>query len=175
MTISTARLSLVPLEPLHASQLFEGLRDERLYEFISAAPPESVEGLQKRYEKLATRKSPDGREAWLNWAVWAVQGARYIGYVQATVRQGGAAEVAYVLFPDVWGKGFAREAVAAMMGHLRDCHGAKTLRVLVDPRNVRSIALLQALGFTQAGYRAGADRIRGVLADESEYVFAFKS
>jgi ribosomal-protein-alanine N-acetyltransferase len=170
--LSTSRLRLVPLEPAHADPLFEGLRDDRLYEFIPDRPPESVEGLRARYELLVGRSSPDGAESWLNWAVWAIQDSRYIGYVQATVRGDKTADIAYVLFRDAWANGFGREAVAAMAAHLRDFYGVTSLRAVVDPRNARSVRLLQALGFEQTGYRAGADRIRGVPADECDYTLA---
>lgn len=175
MPIPTTRLHLRPLEPIHAQHLFDGLQDERLYEFISAEPLESIESLRARYERLAKRKSPDGREDWLNWAVWSIAVARYIGFVQATVRADGVADVAYVLFPDVWGQGLGREAVAAMVRHVRDHYAVTTFRALVDPRNARSIALLLSLGFTQAGYRVGADQIRGVRADECEYLLRFEA
>src|SRR5688572_33463871 len=83
--LDTARLRLEPLEPGHAAMLFEGLRDDRLYDLIDEDPPASVEALRARYEVLARRRSPDGRQAWLNWAVWSNPEARYVGYVQATV------------------------------------------------------------------------------------------
>lgn len=172
VTLQTQRLSLVPLDPAHAELLFGGLCDDRLYDFIPDRPPESVEWLRARYERLAGRTSPDGTEAWLNWAVWAAREARYIGYVQATVRGGGAAEIAYVLFRDVWGNGFGREAVAAMVAHLRECYGVTSVRATIDPRNTRSVRLLLALGFQHTELRAGADRIRGALVDESEYALA---
>ncbi len=169
VTLQTPRLCLIPLDPAHADLLFDGLRDDRLYEFIPDSPPVSVEWLRARYEKLAGRVSPDGTEAWLNWAVWASQAARYIGYVQATIRGGGVAEIAYVLFRAAWGNGFGREAVAAMISDLRDGYGATMARATVDPRNTRSVRLLLSLGFQHTMLRTGADRIRGILADESDY------
>lgn len=118
--LETMRLTLVPLQAAHAALLFEGLRDESLYDFIGDEPPDSVESLRARYERLAGGKSPDGTEAWLNWAVWVLQESRYVGYVQATVKPGNVAEIAYVLFRAAWGKGYAREAVTAMTTHLRN-------------------------------------------------------
>jgi [ribosomal protein S5]-alanine N-acetyltransferase len=170
--IQTSRLVLLPLRGEHADHLFEGLSDDRLYEFIADTPPNRVESLRARYEKLAGRKSPDGTEAWLNWAVWSRHDQQYIGYVQATVRSAGICEIAYVFVWNMWGRGYGREAVAAMAAHLLDYYEARSLRAVVDPRNVRSVALLDALGFRQTGYRPGAERIRGVLTDEIEYVLS---
>ncbi len=67
-TLETERLLLEPLLPEHATLLFEGVADERLYRFIPSNPPGSVEALETRYRKLSSRRSPDGSEAWLNFA-----------------------------------------------------------------------------------------------------------
>jgi [ribosomal protein S5]-alanine N-acetyltransferase len=68
-TLETERLLLEPLLPQHATLLFEGLADARLYRFIPRNPPESVEALETRYRKLSSRRSADGSEAWLNFAM----------------------------------------------------------------------------------------------------------
>lgn len=168
-TLETERLSLEPLEPHHAGTLFEGLSDRRLYEFISEEPPATLAALQARYTHLALRRSPDGAQSWLNWALRSRIDGRYVGYVQATVLPRHSAAIAYVLFYDVWGWGFAREAVAVMVRHLRDEYGVRVATAQVDPRHRRSIRLLEALGFRRVGVRSGAEWIKGVLADEVDY------
>ena len=168
-TLHTLRLRLEPLEESHADALFEGLQHEGLYEFISDRAPESVAALRERYRRLATRVSPDGREAWLNWAVWSPDTHGYVGWVQATVHPDRSAHVAYVLFREAWGHGYAREAVAALIDHLRDDWSAWKILATADTRNRRSIALLETLGFVRGEVRAEAEEIRGVLADEVEY------
>lgn len=105
VNLVTPRLRLEPIEPRHAGALFEGLQSEHLYEFIAASPPASVDALRERYERLALRRSPDGTERWLNWAIFCLPEQRYIGYVQATVPTSGEASVAYVVFADSWGGG----------------------------------------------------------------------
>ena len=163
--LQSPRIVLEPLLPSHALDLFDGLCDRRLYEFIDDAPPENVDALRQRYEKLAPRKSPDGSEWWLNWAARLRDGAKYVGAVQATVIADGSAEIAFVLFRDAWGKGYAGEAAAAMIDHLRDQFRVNQLRARVDPGNHRSIAVLARLGFVHTKSRVGAEMIRGKLAD----------
>lgn len=145
--LATDRLRLEPLEPGHAGMLFEGLQDNGLYQFIDEDPPVSVETLRARYEVLARRRSPDGRQAWLNWAVWSKPESRYIGYVQATVAVDRRAFIAYVLFRDAWGHGYAAESVQAVVRYLRERWGSQEVSARVDVRNRRSIALLRRLGF----------------------------
>lgn len=168
--ILTPRLRLEPLEPSHAPGMFPGLQNTELYRFIAEAPPESVEALRERYRRLSTRTSPDGREAWLNWALRLEPGGDFAGWVQATVHPDGSAHVAYVLFVEAWGKGYGREATSALIEHLRVAWNVHTVVATVDPRNRRSIALLEALGFRRGALRRDADVIGGLPADEVDYL-----
>jgi L-amino acid N-acyltransferase YncA len=96
-----------------------------------------------------------------------------LGYVQATVPVGGReATIAYVLFVEAQGRGVAREAVGAMLEHLRAAYGVRSARATVDTRNARSMGLLEALGFTRVAVRVGAETMGEVLTDEAEYRLA---
>lgn len=168
-TQHTPRLRLEPLKEAHAAALFPGLSDEALYEYVGERPPESVEALAGRYRQLETRASPDGREIWLNWALWSVLGGGYVGVVQATVRPDHPAHIASVLFRDSWGMGYAREACAATIDRLRDEWGVIDVQATVDARNRRSIALLTRLGFQRIAMRRSAGMSRRAPADEHVY------
>ena len=56
-------------------------------------------------------------------------------------------EVGFILSPDHWGKGFAREAMEAIIAHLWATTDAPRLTADVDPDNHASIKLLNELGF----------------------------
>lgn len=155
--IETPRLRLEPLVPAHAAALFEGLSDPRIYAFLDERPPASLAALTERYQRLAKRRSPDGRDRWLNWALFSPQAGCHVGYVQATVHPDASAEIAYVLFPPWWGSGRAREAVVAMIAHLRERYGVTRLVAHLHPENRRSIALVTSLGFARIGRRAASD------------------
>ena len=58
-------------------------------------------------------------------------------------------EVGFCLHPDQWGKGLAREAMAAAMAHLFAHHPLDALTAEADPRNGASIGLLRRLGFVE--------------------------
>jgi [ribosomal protein S5]-alanine N-acetyltransferase len=136
-----------------------GLRRSRL----------SVEWLRGRYERLEERRSPDGSEEWLNWAIWSVGEKQYVGYVQATLR-GNRGSVAYVLFANAQGKGFAREAVAAMIAELFAHYGVAEVYASVDRRNLRSCALLAELQFERV--IDAKDGVTGV--DDNELLFRLR-
>ena len=139
--IRTARLVLEPLTVAHAPAMFELLRDPALYTYLDYGPPASLEPVQQVYAQLETRRSPDGSEEWLNWII--TRDGAPIGLVQATIYPDSSANVAYLLGSAHWGHGYALEAVAAMIEQLEGCR----LFATVDPRNERSIRLLERLGF----------------------------
>ncbi len=150
MKIYSQRLCLEPLEPDHAELLFDGLQNASIYDFIEDVPPQSVESLCDRYIMLARRQSPDGTEIWLNWAVWSFVEKCYVGYVQATITLKKSAIIAYVFFPNSWGKGYAREAVTRMINYLVETYQNLDFCADVDLQNHRSIALLHNLGFVRS-------------------------
>lgn len=59
-------------------------------------------------------------------------------------------EIGYLLSPSAWGRGYAREAMAAYIAHRRRGGGGE-LTADTDPRNYPSIKLLQGHGFVETG------------------------
>jgi RimJ/RimL family protein N-acetyltransferase len=145
--LRTARLALEPLEARHAALLLDVLSAPEIYEHLDEDPPADLATLEERYRRLEARRSPDGSQAWLNWAVRVEGPGEYAGYVQATV-EAGSAEVAYVLGPAWWGRGLATEAVTVMCAHLAVDHAVTRLTAHVAPGNRASRSLLERLGFS---------------------------
>jgi ribosomal-protein-alanine N-acetyltransferase len=151
-------LSLEPQTAAHAEAMFAVLSDPAIYRFENQPPP-SLVWLRARFARLKSRRSPDGRERWLNWMIRCESG-ELAGYVQATVRRDGSAAIAYVLGSAFWGRGLGRRATAAMIAELVAAHRVLRLEAVVLAANHRSIRLLRSLGFTAvpAG-REGQDRL----------------
>lgn len=143
-------LALEPLRTAHAAELFPLLADPALYEYLDYGPPPSLEHLQNVYAKLESRRSGDGTQHWLNWAVRETATHRITGFVQATVLESSVAWVAYVFGREYWGAGFARSATSAMLAHLVGDYGCASFLAMVEHDNARSIRLLQRLGFRNA-------------------------
>lgn len=167
--IETARLTLEPLRPDHAPALFPGLRDAALYRFIPHDPPASVERVTEAYRRLATRRSPDGREVWLNWAMRLRDGTGYAGTLQATVPPTGTAFVAYTVFTPQQRRGYATEGLAALLRLLFNGYGVQTVAAEIDTRNGPSIALAERLGFARVATTVDADHFKGTPSDEFRY------
>jgi [ribosomal protein S5]-alanine N-acetyltransferase len=148
-TLHTPRLLLEPQTAAHAPEMYTLLCDPAIYQHENAPPP-SEPWLAQRYARLESRRSPDGREQWLNWVVRQRSDDRLIGYVQATAQADGMALVAYEFASAHWGQGLAGEAVRAMLVDL--AAEARVTRALAQLKrsNTRSMALLRRLGFVAA-------------------------
>jgi len=145
--IETSGLKLEPQRATHAEEMFVVLSDPAIYEYENEPPP-SLEWLRARFTKLESRRSPDSQEQWLNW-VARIPTSELIGYVQATVRPGSAA-IAYVLSSAYWGRGLGRQAVEAMISELVEHYEVRSLSAVLKRENLRSLRLLERLGFSLA-------------------------
>ena len=141
------RLIFEPLEARHASELFESLRDPELYQFLDESPPVSERSLRERFAALESRKSPDGKQLWLNWAVREKETGCAIGCVQATLEDE-RAHIGYILAKHAWGKGLGAEAVSWLVRRMLALHVTRIIAT-VEERNVPSLRILESLGFMQ--------------------------
>ena len=143
--IETERLVLEPLEPTHATEMAALLADPSLYRYTGGHAP-STDDLRRRYELQAVGHSPDGTALWLNWIVRERSTGAAAGFVQATVEIASrSADVAWVVGVDFQGRGYAREAAAAMVGRLRE-DGVARVTAHIHPDNAPSERVARSLG-----------------------------
>lgn len=170
--LATARLDLEPLTQAHAQALFLGLQDARIYRWISALPPKSLERLGAYFQKNESRRSPDGTQLWLNWALRRQSDGAYMGMLDAETAVEPAQEsstMGYLLFPKYWNNGYATESVKAVACHL-EAHGVTEQRALVTLGNEASGRVLVKAGFVRNRIIPDNDTIRGKKYDDVEYV-----
>jgi RimJ/RimL family protein N-acetyltransferase len=168
-TLQTARLLLEPLVAFHAATLYPALQDPELYTYISQDPPSSPHSLAERYTMLATRRSPDGQEIWLNWVLHRRDTGAYVGVVEASVYADRTATLAYMVFPPFWRQGYAREGCARVLAHLFDDYKVSRVAAEIDTRNAASIRLVESLGFRRVAVLSNADFFKGAPSDEFRY------
>lgn len=166
--LATPRLRLRPLDVADAEALFPILADDATMTWWSSAPHRSVDETRAML----------GRDmhGWRGWTITLAGDDRGIGFVSAGVkRQAGVSEIGYLLSRDHWGRGFAGEAVAAVLDQLFRAEGLRRVFADTDPDNRGSCALLERLGFTLEGRLRGEwethigvrdSLIYGLLADE---------
>lgn len=130
--ISALRLDLVPLRPADADEMVEVLADPSLYSFIGGGPPDR-QSLRAAYTRQSSGQSADGSEEWHNWIVRLRPDGIAVGYVQATIVDAGAvASVAWLIGVPWQGRGFAVEAVRALVSWL-DRRGTRTVVAHIRP------------------------------------------
>jgi RimJ/RimL family protein N-acetyltransferase len=78
-------------------------------------------------------------------------------------------DVGYILHPDAWGKGLAREAVGAAIDHVFVEGLTDIVTADVDPENTASIHLLERLGFVRNGSAERTWNIGGEWKDSVYY------
>ncbi len=79
------------------------------------------------------------------------------------------AEVGFALRRELWGQGLMTEALSALLDHaFRDLH-LHRVEADVDPRNERSIRLLEKLGFSREGHLRERWIVAGETADTVFY------
>ncbi len=167
--LTSERLVLEPLLGAHADDLFDGMQQPAVYEWISGPPPSSRVRLRDHWARNESRLAPDGSEAWLAWGVRLPEGP-WIGKCDTNVDGAGVAtNVGYLLFPAFWGQGYASEVVGAIVGRFDRC-GVKRMRATVTVGNTASERVLQKNGFLRTRILAANDVIRGVPVDDIEYV-----
>ncbi|MGW6567276.1 GNAT family N-acetyltransferase [Streptomyces sp. NPDC054975] len=144
--LRTPRLTLHPLAVAYAEEMARVLADPALYSFIGGEPP-TVATLRARYERQ-TAGSPEAGVSWCNWVVREREEGCLVGTVQATVRDDGSAEVAWVVGTPWQGRGFAREAVRELVGWLTTHARVGTVVAHVHPDHAASAAVATAAGLT---------------------------
>ena len=169
-TFESSRLVVESLRTAHAVKLFPALSDPRVCTFISNDPPSSVGDLEALYARYLKGPAPSSGALFLNWAVRLKAGGDYVGTLQATIDIGRrCASVAYLLGPEFWGKGFASEAVGALLVWLFSRGDVNSAEARVDTRNERSVRLVRRLGFELVRVDRKAEFFKGSWGDE--YLF----
>lgn len=79
------------------------------------------------------------------------------------------AMIGYSLRSDRQGRGFAAEAVAAVIDRLFEAYDVHRVAATLDPANVASARLLERLGFRDEGRAVGAAWVRGEWLDDDRY------
>jgi ribosomal-protein-alanine N-acetyltransferase len=157
-TIRAARLDLVSMSPPFMEALLGGRKDEaaRLLDIElpnDPIPPNVTRFLLHRIEQM--RRDPEVQR-WLARAVVLRESGRVmVGnagfHGQPGVNAPGhptALEVGYGILPDHRRKGYATEAVAALIGWARE-QGIDHFVASVAPDNASSLAIIHKLGFVR--------------------------
>jgi ribosomal-protein-alanine N-acetyltransferase len=145
--MNTQRLEMEAITEEHADYLFPVLLDEKIYAYIDEQQICDRNQLKKRYMFLSKGAPTSSGEIWLNWAIKLKSQNIYIGTLQSTIYENKHAEIAYVISPEFWRKGYASEAVRELCVLLFQEFQVVEIVISVDVNNEASIRLAEKLGF----------------------------
>jgi RimJ/RimL family protein N-acetyltransferase len=163
-TLSAVRIRLRCLEPGDVDALFALFGDPEVARYWSA--PAMTERAQAE-ALLADIESSFTCGDLFQWGIVrqdddAVIGTCTLARISSAHRR---AEIGFALARAHWGRGYAGEAVERAVRHAFDDLALHRIEADVDPRNARSIAVLQRLGFTREGLLRERWHVAGEIAD----------
>jgi len=149
-SLSTPRLVLEPLLESHADDIYESFVDERIWTYFPKLRPTGLQALRARFLRWSLGPPADTPEAlaWENWVGFLHESHEPVGTFQATIMRDGRAHLAYSIFPKHWRRGYASEAMSAIVDHLFQDHGIDRVVSEMDARNDASVALAKRLGLS---------------------------
>ena len=174
VTLQTARLDLRPLAPADADAVY-AMRSDPVVQRYGSHPAwtdrqTAVEYIERDIQAMAAG-------TYAQFAIVRREDAAVIGTatLYALDAQCRRADVGYALLVSEWGKGYANEAVTAMLDWGFEHLDLNRVEADIDPRNTASARALERLGFTLEGHlrerwivggEKGDSLMYGLLASE---------
>lgn len=153
MILETERLVLTPLVADDAVRIYPFLSDPELMAHLDRAPledPDEVAAcVAAQVEEMTTGAA-------LYWAVRLADTQAFVGaceFVEIDERRH-RAELRFVVARDCWGRGYAHEALTALLAHAA-ADGLKYIVARTQVGDARAEKLLERLGFKNAAYLKG--------------------
>ena len=148
--LKTGRLLLRTVRPADAEAVFKyrSSPEVRKYQGSFASLAQT-----RRLIRLTAGLKPNAPRTWYQLAVLERTGGRLLGDIAIHFRdkENRQAELGYTLAPEYQGKGYAFEAAARVLEYLFGTLKKHRVSASVDPRNVRSVKLLERLGMRKEG------------------------
>lgn len=157
-TLHTDRLVLRRAELSDIDALHEVFSDPRAMRYWSTLPHTEIEQTQAFVEAMQGLYDQGGSE-------YVVE---HDGRAVGKAGVWAPPEIGFIFHPSIWGKGLASEATSAVIQQVFTATDLDHITADVDPRNARSIRLLERLGFTETG-RAEATLTLGDEVCDSIY------
>ena len=157
MLLKTPRLVLRPQIPADAAPLFDILSDPQAMRFWSR--PAMTE-LAVANELVREQQAAMAAGLCRYWTI--LESRQAIGSIDLSLIRDGSADLGFLLRPASWDKGFASEAVGAVVTYALGPLDLKRLAAAVQAENRAAARVLEKNGFAQVQQRAvtlpGGDR-----------------
>jgi RimJ/RimL family protein N-acetyltransferase len=149
-TLTTERLSIEPMALAHWEEYAAAWADPRMTEFVGGEP---------RIRNISWGKMLQGIGLWslFGYGYWSFverASGKFVGngglaqFERGIPELDGYPEAGWAFAPDAWGKGYATEAMTAIVAWA-DAAKLGEIRCIIDPGNAASHNVATKLGFTQ--------------------------
>ena len=166
MELTTTRLRLDALRESDADALFQYRSNPAVARYQGWCPASRDEASD--FIASQQRASLDIPDSWLQFAIRLSTDGSLIGDLglHIPVEAGGSYEFGITIAPAHQGKGYAREAVHALLTWLFQTLDARRVHASIDPRNLPSAALLRSLGMRQEAHFRESLKLRNEWVDD---------
>ena len=107
---------------------------------------------------------------WVRLAVTRAEDDEIIGDVGGAIKAGGGVvDIGYVFRPEFRGRGYASEAVGALVDHLIEQHSIHRIEAVLSPLNPASMRVLESVGMTFESITKLSCCVDGVWEDDLHY------
>lgn len=150
--LHTERLLLKGLEEKDGAALFSYRKLPEVYEFQGWMPKSEVEAKEFITEKIA--KEWNIPDTWFQLGIYKKDTGELIGDfgVHFIDAEGAQVEIGFTLNPAFQGKGFGLEAAKGVLEYLFTDMNKHRVIASVDPKNYKSIALIEGLGMRKEAH-----------------------
>jgi RimJ/RimL family protein N-acetyltransferase len=167
-SLESERLVLEVRKEHHANELYELFCEKDLYHYMKRDIPPSAEWLRSGFKVLERLTSPDGKDLWLGWVARDKTTKSPVGVFEMTVIED-EAFIAYTIFKDYWGCGYAVEGAQAMMVYLSQNFALKRFVIEMDTRNRASTKVAEKLGFDFVKVINNATFLKNFVSHEFQF------
>jgi len=168
--LTTERLVIRRFQPGDLDNFVAYRADPHIARFQSWENFTQADGV--RFIEEMTRQNPDTPGEWFQFAIEEKSTGTMIGdcALHAYADRTGEGEIGFTLASAHQGRNYAREAIAGLLDYVFGRLRKSQIDALTDARNVRSIAVLERLGFARDGAVREAMEFKGEICREYLYV-----
>jgi ribosomal-protein-alanine N-acetyltransferase len=167
-SITTERLRLRWLTPADVPALFAIFGDPEVCRYWSRPALQDLAAAQALHAEIVQYFAD---RSLFQWGLAERTSDRVVGTctLAALSLEHRRAEVGFALARAAWGRGYMAEALPALLAFGFDTLALHRVEADVDPRNVRSIRLLERVGFRREGYLRQRYHVAGEAQDAVLY------
>ncbi|HET9261277.1 MAG TPA: GNAT family N-acetyltransferase [Acidimicrobiia bacterium] len=167
-TLRTERLVVRQPTPDDVANLYARRNDPEVAKMQDWEYPYPMEKAQALIDSVIEMGEPTNEEWWLG--IVALHDGEVVGDLAVNLTwEGRTAEVGYNLHREHWGKGYATEALTALVDYLFDARGVTRVFGMLDPANPASARVLERTGMLFEGHTKSSFWDGDVVSDDLIY------